>query len=100
MPLEGASRSRARVSSKQPARDWMSTTTRLKLDDALGALSNALVLPPSPGTSVRSAVRVGDVAEVVYATESPFGAAIYDGRPAVYVQVTKLPWADTVTVTE
>lgn len=73
---------------------------RLKLDDALGALSNALVLPPSQGTSVRSAVRVGDVAEVVYATEPPFGAAIYDGRPAVYVQVTKLPWADTVTVTE
>jgi len=27
------------------------------------------------------------------------GAALYDGRPAVFVQVSKLPWADTVRVT-
>ena len=45
------------------------------------------------------AVRVSDVAEVVRADEPYVGAALYDGKSAVYVQVTKLPWADTLSTT-
>src|SRR6185295_11820734 len=86
---------------------------RLTLHDAVVDLSNALVSAPSRGKQVagahpyatwpaesdasraRPSVRLAEVAEVVYATEPPVGAALYDGRPAVYVQVSKLPWADT-----
>jgi CzcA family heavy metal efflux pump len=42
---------------------------------------------------------VGDVADVASGVEPPVGAALYDGRPAVFVQVNKLPGADTVVVT-
>src|SRR5262245_6946925 len=51
------------------------------------------------GASDALAVRLGEVATVVRASEPPMGGAMYDGRPAVYVQISKLPWADTLTVT-
>lgn len=44
-------------------------------------------------------VRVGDVATVVRGAAPRLGAASYDGRPAVYVQIVKLPWADTLRMT-
>ncbi len=44
-------------------------------------------------------VRVADVADVVRGDEPRIGAALYDGRPAVYLQITKLPWADTLGTT-
>lgn len=95
---------------------------RLRLEDAAATLSNITISsspaprPPSPGqegtaprngraaaavlSSLVGPVRIGDVAEVVLAVEPPVGAALYDGRPAVFVQVNKLPGADTVRVTE
>ncbi len=67
---------------------------RLTLDGSIAAIADAVVsfndgLP----------VRVSDVAEVVLASEPRVGAALYDGRPAIYVQINKLPWADTLAVT-
>jgi HME family heavy-metal exporter len=44
-------------------------------------------------------VRVADVAEVVAGAAPPVGAALYDGRPAISMQVEKLPWADTPGLT-
>src|SRR5205823_4217777 len=44
-------------------------------------------------------VTVGDIADVVSGVETPVGAALYDGRPAVFVQVNKLPGVDTIAVT-
>lgn len=44
-------------------------------------------------------VRVADLAEVVAGEAPPVGAALYDGRPAIYLQVEKLPWADTPRLT-
>ena len=44
-------------------------------------------------------VRISDVSDVVRSREPRFGAAVYDGRPAIYLQVNKLPWADTLAVT-
>ena len=44
-------------------------------------------------------VRVRDVAEVTLGAAVPVGAALYDGRPAIAIQVDKLPWADTLRVT-
>lgn len=45
-------------------------------------------------------VRLDQVANVVHAATPPVGAALYDGQAAVYLQVNKLPDADTVTVTK
>jgi CzcA family heavy metal efflux pump len=45
------------------------------------------------------AVRIGDVADIAPGTEQPVGATACDGRPGVYVQVMKLPWADTMQTT-
>lgn len=45
-------------------------------------------------------VRLGDVATIVREDMPPIGAAAYDAQPALYVQVTKLPGADTLAVTE
>jgi CzcA family heavy metal efflux pump len=45
-------------------------------------------------------VRVTDVAEVAAGEAPPVGAALYDGKPAIYVQIEKLPWADTLRLTE
>jgi CzcA family heavy metal efflux pump len=67
---------------------------RLTIDDAERQLAGIVV-----GANERAAVRLGDVAGVVRAPEPSMGAALYDGRPAVYVQISKLPWADTLTVT-
>ena len=67
---------------------------RLTLADAERTLGGTVI-----GVHGGMAVRLGDVAAVVRGVEPPVGAAIYDGRPAVYVQVSKLPWADTLTVT-
>jgi len=44
-------------------------------------------------------IRVADVADVVHAGEPPVGAALYDGKPGVFIQINKLPWADTLRVT-
>ncbi|RME75220.1 MAG: efflux RND transporter permease subunit [Planctomycetota bacterium] len=44
------------------------------------------------------AVRLADVAEVRMGRALPVGRALYDGRAAVYVQVDKLPSADTLRV--
>jgi CzcA family heavy metal efflux pump len=92
--------------------------TRLRLEDAVGTLTNT-VIPSTSATAPASAlsegrsrivatqiasrrparVMVGDVADVASGVEPPVGAALYDGRPAVFVQVNKLPGADTVVVT-
>lgn len=40
-------------------------------------------------------VRIADVAEVVTADAPPVGVALFDGKPAIYLQIEKLPWADT-----
>ncbi len=76
------------------ARLDVQTAGRLTLDGAIPALADAVVT-----TKSGLAVRIDDVADVVLATEPRVGGALYDGRPAVYVQVNKLPWADTLTVT-
>ncbi len=68
---------------------------RLTLANAERSLTDTVV-----GVHGTMAVRLGEVADVVRAAEPPVGAALYDGRPAVYVQVSKLPWADTLTVTK
>lgn len=99
------------------ARLDVQSDARLRLEDAVAALSTAIVSMPSANqrttigqepvrlftgsgvTTGRTPVRVGDVADVVYATEPAVGAALFDGQPAVFVQVMKLPWADTMSVT-
>jgi CzcA family heavy metal efflux pump len=68
--------------------------TRLTLLDAPRELSDGEI-----ALKGKMPVRVGDVAEVVRSHEPRFGAALYDGRPAVYVQVMKLPWMDTRRLT-
>src|SRR5207253_5598683 len=85
---------------------------RLRLEDAVGTLtSTAIASTLSEGrsrtvqtqtpTAARRPTRVtvGDVADILSGVEPPVGAALYDGRPAVFVQVNKLPGVDTVTVT-
>jgi CzcA family heavy metal efflux pump len=44
-------------------------------------------------------VRVADVAQVAPGAAPAVGAALYNGQPAICLQVDKLPWADTVQVT-
>lgn len=44
-------------------------------------------------------VLVSDVAEVANGHAAPVGAALFDGQPAVYLQIDKLPWADTLDTT-
>jgi len=98
--------------------------TRLRIEDAVATLSNIAIpsSPAPPPTSISRGqeasaprggrapaavpsssvvrIRIGDVGEVVFAVEPPVGAALYDGRPAVFAQVNKLPGADTIRVTE
>lgn len=45
-------------------------------------------------------VRVSDVATVSLGDAPAVGAAIYDGKSAIYVQIDKLPWSDTFRVTD
>jgi len=68
---------------------------QLRLADASDQLREAIVVRTNGAV-----VRVGDLADVTRATEPPVGATLYDGKPAVFVQVSKLPFADTVRVTE
>jgi len=77
-----------------PARIDVVNDSRLTIADAVAQLGQVVIMMRG-----RLPVRIADVAEVVHANEPPFGAAIYDGRPAVYVQITKLPWADTLRTT-
>ncbi|HEY3452752.1 MAG TPA: efflux RND transporter permease subunit [Myxococcales bacterium] len=44
-------------------------------------------------------VRVADVAQVANGEAPPVGLALYDENPAIYLQVEKLPWADTPRLT-
>ncbi|RMG14371.1 MAG: efflux RND transporter permease subunit [Deltaproteobacteria bacterium] len=44
-------------------------------------------------------VRVSDVATVTLGATPPVGEAIQDGHRAIYLQVDKLPWADTLDLT-
>lgn len=76
------------------ARLEIRSEARLTLASAERTLADTVVAMRGP-----TVVRLGDVADTVRAVEPPVGAAIYDGRPAVYVQVSKLPWADTLSVT-
>ena len=69
--------------------------SRLTIEDAASQLAQAVI-----SMKASLPVRVGDVAEVVHGDEPPVGAALYDGKPAVFIQVTKLPWADTMGTTE
>jgi CzcA family heavy metal efflux pump len=101
----------------ESARIDVQNDARLDLDSAAETLISAPILP-ARGTAVipfgesgsiggragldrRSAtpVTIGDVAEIVVGTEPAVGAASYDGRPAVFFQVNKLPGVDTVTIT-
>jgi HME family heavy-metal exporter len=67
---------------------------RLDPDTAVTAIAAARV-----AGSGGSAVRVGDVAWVGIGSEPLVGSASYDGQAAVYLQVNKLPWADTLATT-
>lgn len=69
--------------------------SRLSLRDAAGILEETSVKLQENALPVR----LGDVAEVVSAYEPRVGVALFDGKPAVYVQVVKLPWADTLEAT-
>lgn len=69
-------------------------------DSRLTIESAATTLRMLPvGTSKHAPVRLGEVADIIHGMDPPVGSAIFDGRPAVYVQVIKLPWADTLGVT-
>lgn len=68
---------------------------RLRLRDVLAVL-RAVPIPSGGGPTP---VRVGDVSEVAFADEPAVGDVRYDGRPAIYLQISKLPWADTITMT-
>lgn len=56
----------------------------------------ATVLDAQGGTPVR----VSDVATVALAEAPAVGAALYDAAPAIYLQIDKLPWSDTLRVTQ
>lgn len=70
---------------RQPAR---------ALEDTLASLRAAVV-----ARRTGLPVRLDDVARVVMGAEPAVGNALYDGRPALYVQIDKLPWADTLRLT-
>ncbi len=67
---------------------------RLPWDGAEKLLADAPLARPSGPP-----LRLRDVAETVRAEEPRVGGALYDGRRAVFVQVNKLPSADTLKVT-
>ena len=68
---------------------------RLRLIGASSALRDVAV----QSADRHALVRLSDVSEIVQADEPSVGDARYDGRPAVYIQVSKLPWADTISMT-
>lgn len=69
--------------------------SRFRLSDAPAGLANVIIRTDD----AHDVTRLGEVSDIVLATEPAFGDAIFDGKPAVYVQVNKLPWADTIAVT-
>ncbi len=72
----------------------VTTEARLTLGTAPERLAAAVV-----AIHHGSPVRLGDVADLAPGTEMPVGATSCDGRSGVYVQVMKLPWADTMATT-
>jgi len=75
-------------------RSDVTTESRLTLASAPARLADAVV------TSRRGLpVRIADVADIAPGAELPVGATACDGRPGVYVQMMKLPWADTMQTT-
>jgi CzcA family heavy metal efflux pump len=58
--------------------------------------------PAAPPTAQGggAAVRLGDVATVAYANQPLIGDAIINDRPGLLLVVEKLPWANTVKMTE
>jgi CzcA family heavy metal efflux pump len=75
-------------------RSDVTTESRLTLASAGERLANAVV------TSRRGLpVRISDVADIEPGAEPPVGATVCDGTPGVYVQMMKLPWADTMQTT-
>ncbi len=77
------------------ARIDVQAEARFTLDEARQVLENAVV-EVTEGTPVR----LGDVAEIAIGEEPAVGDAVYDGQPAVFLQVMKLPWGDTLSVTD
>ncbi len=76
------------------------TQLRLTVDDATSLLADVVVICAAPSCGGGTApVRVGDVADVVVADEPALGLALYDGQPAVYVMISKLPGGDTLYTT-
>lgn len=63
--------------------------------DRIGEIANTVI-----ATKDGLPVRVTDVAEVVIGEAPPVGTALYDGKPAIYLQIEKLPWADTPRLTQ
>ena len=75
-------------------RSDVTTEARLTLANAPERLADAVV------TSRRGLpIRIGDVADIGPGAEPPVGATACDGHPGVYVQMMKLPWADTMQTT-
>jgi CzcA family heavy metal efflux pump len=76
------------------ARIDVANEARLTLEDAPEVLADSPV-----ATERATIVRIGDVATVARADEPRLGATLYDGKPAIYIQITKSPAADTMAVT-
>ena len=87
------------VESETTRRD-VALATRLVIE-ASGDLATVVDAVAGTAVAVRNGamLRVGDVADVVEASEPRVGAASYDGRPAIYIQINKLPGEDTLRIT-
>lgn len=72
----------------------VTTDARLTLASAAERLAAAVI-----AVHHGSPVRLGDVADLGPGAELPVGEAICDGQAGVYLQVMKLPWADTLDTT-
>ena len=68
--------------------------SRLTLATASERLANAVI-----ASRHGLPVRIADVADIAPGAELPVGATACDGSPGVYVQMMKLPWADTMQTT-
>ncbi|HEU0036132.1 MAG TPA: efflux RND transporter permease subunit [Kofleriaceae bacterium] len=93
-----ATRSQASIgagaSDRGELRADVSTDARMTLATA-GDRLGATVVAVRHGAPVR----LGDVADFALGAAQPVGATECDGRNGVYVQVMKLPWADTLDTT-
>lgn len=72
----------------------VATEARLTLASAPERLAAAAV-----AVHRGSPVRLGDVADLGPGVDPPVGDAVCDARAGVYLQVMKLPWADTIDTT-